>query len=537
MVGIAEVQKYDPVLGTALMAITDAMRNDQYIDFSLMIRRVVDALREGREEAKRAVGELKHLIVDEYQDVNPSQEALISELHKLGGKFFVVGDDDQAIYGWRGADVSRILTFRNRYPASAIHTLPKNFRSTPAIVEAADGFIAAELGAKRVTKNPQADPPISPRDFRKVWFDARPQEAVWVADRIQALLGTRYQEKDGTVRGLTPADFAILLRSTRMEEQDGTPRHSAFTEQLDVRGISYSLEAGGGVFDRPQVQALVGTFSLIRNSNPQREVVENFFNLNIQPYFPNADLNRVAFTIADWGRRVHSPPGLRQRLFPQEFLYSLLDTLGLQSSNFDSGTMRDIGLFSRILQDVETVYLSIDSPQRFSEILNFMDNVAETGYDTSTQDVLRRPDAVTVSTVHRMKGLEFPVVFVVDVESQRFPKKRAGYDGWLPGQIIGAAVNRGAYTSNADEEARLFYAAITRAERYLYVTGSANLPGGKRARNPSTYFQRVQHKELSIDKLSLPAGVTQEPQRRRVDETVVPTSFSEIHYFLRCPKD
>ena len=78
--------------------------------------------------------------------------------------------------------------------------------------------------------------------------------------------------------------------------------------------------------------------------------------------------------------------------------------------------MRDIGLFSRMILDVETVYMSVDSSRRFSEVLNFLQNAADTGYDVSTDDVLQRPDAVTVSTVHKMKGLEFPCVFVVDVE-------------------------------------------------------------------------------------------------------------------------
>ena len=101
-------------------------------------------------------------------------------------------------------------------------------------------------------------------------------------------------------------------------------------------------------------------------------------------------------------------------------------------TGFDDDIMRDIGLFSRMILDVETVYMSVDSDQRFSEVLNFLQNAAETGYDVSTDDVLQRPDAVTVSTVHKMKGLEFPCVFVVDVEAQRFPKRRSSYSGWLP---------------------------------------------------------------------------------------------------------
>jgi DNA helicase-2/ATP-dependent DNA helicase PcrA len=199
--------------------------------------------------------------------------------------------------------------------------------------------------------------------------------------------------------------------------------------------------------------------------------------------------------------------------------------------------MEDLGVFSRILQDVETVYLSVDTRGRFQEVLNFLNNIAETGYDSSTQDVLLRPDAVTVSTVHKMKGLEFPVVFIVDVEAQRFPKRRSSYEGWLPQAVLSDALARGAYQSTPQEEARLFYTALTRAERFLYVTGCADLPGGARVRSPSPYFLRLAHQELGEDPNRIPAGLQQHAQIRRIDETVVPTSFSEIRYYLRCPKD
>jgi DNA helicase-2/ATP-dependent DNA helicase PcrA len=537
MVEITDVSIHDAPLATALQNLRNRLNTDQYIDFSLMIRLVVEALKASQPQALTAVASLKHLIVDEYQDVNPAQEGLISVLHGLGASLFVVGDDDQAIYSWRGADVSNILDFQSRYPAARIHQLPKNFRSTPPIVEAADTFVAAELGGRRLTKNPQADPPPGPSDFRKLWFQTRDEEASWVADRIAALLGTEYVEKDGTVRGLTPADFAILMRSTRMNEGNGSPRHAAFTEALRSRNIPYSLEAGGGIFDRPQVSVLRDTFVLLENDNPRREVLQNFFDANIQPVYPQANFDRFVAVMSDWGRRIHPPPDVRQRLFPQQLVHDLLEALGIKQSNFDSGTMQDLGVFSRMLQDVETVYLSIDSARRFGEILYFLRHVAETGYDTSTNDVLLRPDAVAVSTVHKVKGLEFPVVFVVDVENARFPKNRGSYEGWLPLPLISPALLRGAYQSTPEEEARLFYTALTRAERFLYVTASAHLPGAKRAKNRSKYFLRLAHTALSDDPLGMPSGLTKRSPRRRVDETVMPTSFSETRYYLLCPKD
>jgi len=538
LVDVNEVIAADEELGNLLANLRSLLDTDQFIDFSLMIRLVVDALQQNNPGSERAVSGLEHLMIDEYQDVNPLQEALIRELHDRSNTLFVVGDDDQAIYSWRGADVSNILTFPTRYPNCSQHTLSTNFRSTSPIVETADNFVAAELGAVRYGKNPQSHSTADPRDYRLLWFDNRPEEAEWVAGRIQALLGTAYEETDGTIRGLTAADFAVLMRSTRMEEQDGSPRHLAFTQAIEAQGIPYSLEAGGSVFDRLQVQVLRDTFELLRDASPTRTQAQTHFNDHILLAFPNGDFKTFAQVLTTWGRQIHLPvSGPRRRVYPQQLVHDLLEAFNIADTNFDDGVMQDIGIFSRMMQDVETVYLSIDSTGRFHEILNFLQNVAETGYDTSTADVLRRPDAVTVSTVHKMKGLEFPVVFVVDVEAQRFPKRRQSYRGWMPTNIINPAVQRGAYQSTREEEARLFYTAVTRAERYLYVTGAANLPMGKRERQQSAFTQRLTHQEISDDPAGLPANLTQIAPMRRVDETIVPTSYSDIRYYLRCPKD
>lgn len=539
MIAIADVAVHDPLLGEVLHRLSERMNVDHFMDFSLMVRRVAEALENNEAGTLRATQSLRHLMVDEYQDVNPAQEALIRQLRLRTASLVVVGDDDQAIYAWRGADVSNILEFQNRYPACSPHTLSHNFRSTPAIVQAADAFIAMELGPARMTKNPYGDVPAGSRDFRKLWFPTREEEAEWVAARIEALLGTAYVEReDGSVRGLTPGDFAILMRSTRAQEQNGLPRHTAFTQTLEARRIDYTLEAGGGVFDRPQVAVLRDTFELLRAGPPSREVARAHFEQSILPAYPSADFEAFVRVLSEWGRLIHAPiAGPRRRVYPQQLVHELLNAFGIAVSNFSDGVMRDIGVFSRIIQDVEAVYLSIDSAERFQEILNFLQNVAETGYDTSTEELLRRPDAVTVSTVHKAKGLEFPVVFVVDVEAGRFPNRRHDYDGWLPRPVIQQALVRGAYQSTPEEEARLFYTAVTRAERYLYVTGSEHLPGGRRPRQRSHFWLRLQHQEISPDPNGLPEGLTPHPSRRRIDESIMPTSYSEIRYYLLCPRD
>lgn len=527
----------DQNIGALLTRIREGLRADQYIDFSLMIRDVVEAIRSNVPGLEKGIGDLRHLMVDEYQDVNPCQEELIRLLHERSQTLFVVGDDDQSIYAWRGADVSNILGFQQRYTDSSVHTLSENFRSTEPIVQASNSFAAAMLGPSRIQKNPTAFTDRTPQDFRVLWFQNRPAEAEWVAERIQDLLGSAYDD-DGDTRGLTPGDFAILMRSTRQAEQDGNPRHVAFTAALEVLGIPFSLEAGGGPFDRPQTSVLRSTFEILRSTPLVRSAVQQHFNNQVLSAFPDADFNALVRVLTEWIRLIHRPQGsTRIRLYPQQLVYDLLESFNISRTNFSDDVMRDIGLFSRMILDVETVYMSVDSRGRFSEILNFLNNAADAGYDVSTDDVLQRPDAVTVSTVHKMKGLEFPCVFVVDVEAQRFPTNRRAYLGWLPPGVMTTATNRGAYQSTQNEEIRLFYTAATRAERYLYITGAANLPQAKRPRRPSSFAQQLAtHPAVIQSDTGLPSGLLQAPPSRRVEDTDYPTSFTEIRYYLHCPK-
>jgi DNA helicase-2/ATP-dependent DNA helicase PcrA len=538
LLDFADIVAADADLGNLLTRINESLQTDQYIDFSLMIRNVAEAVRTNAAGIEKGIGDLRHLMVDEYQDVNPAQEELIKLLHARSGSLFVVGDDDQAIYAWRGADVSNIVNFPQRYPDCSTHTLVHNFRSTNPIVEASNSFAAAELGPSRIPKNPIAAANRTPQELRVLWFSDRDTEAEWVVGRIRDLLGTAYDDKGG-IRGLTPADFAILMRSTKQVSYDGGPaRHAEFTEALKRNNIPFSLEAGGGPFDRLQVSVLRGTFELLRSTPLNRDTVRQYFDSSIIHAYPDADFDALIRVLTEWNRKIHHPEGTtRIRLYPQQLVYELLDAFRITRSHFDDAVMRDIGLFSRMISDVETVYMSIDSGRRFEEILNFLGNAAETGYDVSTDDLIQRPDAVTVSTVHKMKGLEFPCVFVVDVEAGRFPKRNRHYEGWLPASVMAAAMARGAYQTTPSEEIRLFYTAITRSERYLYVSGAETLPNAKRSRKRSPFAQRlIAHPAIIQSADGLPGGLAETTPKRRVEETDLPTTFSQIKYYLQCPK-
>ena len=310
---VADVAAQDQQLGDVLGRLSDCLAQDQYIDFSLMIRLVVDALVRADPAARSAVSDLRHLMVDEYQDVSPAQEELIRRLHSLSETLFVVGDDDQSIYAWRGADVSNILNFRGRYPTSAQLPLSENFRRTSAIVATSDAFAAAELGPSRTVKNPTAAADRSPRDFRITWFGNRAQEAAWIAGRIQALLGTAYQEPDGTVRGLTPADFSILMRSTREPESDGSPRHAAYTRALadlnirfSPRGRRWSLRTAAGC----RIAQHLSASSRRRSDATHSAVILQHRGLT---GVPTSEFQFSCRRADDLGSLIHTPPGGARR--------------------------------------------------------------------------------------------------------------------------------------------------------------------------------------------------------------------------------
>lgn len=542
MLSIDEIEQADPILGRCLRNVSSRLNADQYIDFSLMIRRAVEALENDDNDVNNALTDAKHLMVDEYQDVNVSQERLIAGLYQRMESLFVVGDDDQAIYGWRGADVRNIVEFEQRYPDCARYTLSTNFRSTETIVSASDRFIQLELSTARIDKSPQSNSNGNIHQFGNLWFPTRIEEAQWVASRINELIGTKYIEGNGVERGLTYSDVAILMRSVQGGAQNqGAQYHRDFTNALQDAGIPYLIEAEGSIFERLHARIVRDAMGLLRNPGLPRHEAESFFQSNVLLVFPNADLNRFLAILSDWNNQIHRPQGgARRKVYPQMLVHQLLEAFNISTTQFvnKEQVMRDLGVFSGIILDIEKVFVSIDSSQRYQTVLNFLQNVAETGYDTSQVELMSRPDAVTISTVHKMKGLEYPVVFLVDIVQQRFPGRNSNYSGWLPSTLIQNTLSRGLYQGNNAGEARLFYTALTRAERFLYVTGGAIHEGLQRPKNQSPYKLRLtnlSNNDIITDPTILPDNHEQIEPRMRIDEESMPTSFTEIKDYLECP--
>lgn len=537
-INIDKIHEYNSELYAQLLNLRDSLLSDGYMDFSYAIRMATDELKKIADKTGTDLDRYNYLFVDEYQDINPIQEEFIRSLSKFMDMLFVVGDDDQSIYGWRGANVQNILTFKDRYQDVSEHKLLINFRSTKAIVETANNFVISTLTYKRLSKDISSYSDGNIQDLRKLWFETREDEAKWIAQRIKSLVGTTYIEynPDGTEksrRGLTYSDFAILLRS--IHNSNGENRDIQFVEALKELGIPVKTTGEGGIFDRPYAQCILDTMELLRNKNNNRENALKLFEESIVKAFPDADKEKYLSVLQHWHQEIYAPitEGSRRKVYPQKFLHDLLDALMIRNLA-DETALRDLGLFSHIILDVEQTYVSIDSPSRYCEMLNFFQNIAKNTYELEPIDYIAKDNAVNISTIHRVKGLEFPVVFVADLVNQRFPGRTEKYKGILPLELMSDAVERGAYGNRIEDEARLFYTAITRAERVLYLSGSSMHPGLKKAKKRSQFIINLTHPDMREDKNFDDLDSKMTPSQR-FDDTDFPTDYSSVKNYLKCP--
>jgi len=537
-ISLDDVAQYDQDLYAKFVNMSDRLLYDGYMDFSYAIKLVVDELKKIRRREGSYIERYKYLFVDEYQDINPIQEEFIKTFAGYLDMLLVVGDDDQAIYCWRGANVQNILTFKDRYANVVVHKLLINFRSTKAIVDTSNRFVQSKLGFSRLPKQIEFHSDGNIQDLRNLWFDRRGEEAAWIARRIQSLIGTTYIEynPDGTERrrrGLTYGDFAILLRGIHTSK--GEKRDVQYVEALRALNIPVKTTGEGGIFDRPYAQCILAIMELLRDKATDRTVAEDLFDNQVLPNFPYADKAKYFMVLQRWHHEIHAPiESGRRKVYPQQFLHDISDALMLRSIESDETPLRDIGLFSRIIRDVERTYVSIDDAYRYREMLDFLRNIAVNTYELESMDYIAKDNAVNLSTIHKVKGLEFPVVFVADLVSQRFPGKKDKYRGLVPKELMMNAINRGAYGNSNEDEARLFYTAITRAERLLYLSGSTHHPGLKNRKKRSEFIVNLTDPTMRTD-ITIDDLTDKMEEVSRIDDGDFPTDYSSVKTYLTCP--
>jgi DNA helicase-2/ATP-dependent DNA helicase PcrA len=509
-----------------------------YFDYTEMLRSAVDLLEDETDSRldllrARVRDGVRFVVVDEYQDVNPVQERLIDALTKHGANLCVVGDDDQTIYQWRGSEVSNILRFKETHRNVEQITLSDNFRSSRGVVEVGRSVAERIPDGERLPKAMTASghQVFDRGDLLALEFSSPEEEATWIADRIVAMRGLPFVDAPGAEpRGLSWSDCAVLYRSVA---KDADP----LAAELRRRDIPFVVKGLNRLFDSPEIQAVVKVFAYMVGQIDATSLRESWVEADLVPH--GADFHAAVAVLND-GRDFDR--GARWGVYNIQRLYlDFLERLDLREDTLPGGPERaqlvfyQLGKFSQAISDFEQVNFSSQPYEKYTGFAKWLEYQAPDYYAESDEDVgYARPDAVALSTVHQAKGAQWPVVFVPCLRRNRFPSKRQGGLGLfhvVPPEAI-AAPDR--YRGTVDDETRLFYVAVTRAQKWLMCSYSP----GKRPYAARSAF--IDHVTRSSWMLTHDPGV-QEPgdgrltPRPKSETPQVTLSFSELKYLFECP--
>jgi DNA helicase II / ATP-dependent DNA helicase PcrA len=476
--------------------------------------------------------QVRYLVVDEYQDVNPIQERLVQSLCAFGANVCVVGDDDQTIYQWRGSEVANILTFADRYDGVHRVTLADNFRSSKGVVQL--GQAVAEQNPERLAKEMRsaAHQSYERGDILALQFDDDAAEAAWICDRIERLRGTAFQDEPGAApRGLSWSDVAVLFRSVAHDAD-------ALVQELRRRRIPYVIKGLTRLFDAPEVQAAVTAFQYVNGEVPARDVVAAWTAADLG--LGVSELRR-GLVVLDGARDWR--PGERWGTYNIQRTYlDFLEAVGLREegvpsppdSNRGELAFYNLGKFSQAISDFEQIHFSSEPQRKYETFSKWLVHQAPDYYAESDEDVgYATPEAVTIATVHQAKGRQWPAVFLPAMRHNRFPSRRQG--GLNVFHLLPRSAIRDAdrYRGLLEDERRLFYVAVTRAQKYLAITSS---PGqGRMYAGRSEFFDFVtgHWAVLTREPPFKPAGRLSPRPRRETPEVAL--SFSELKYLFECP--
>jgi DNA helicase-2/ATP-dependent DNA helicase PcrA len=505
----------------------------------------------------------RYVLVDEFQDTNWAQYALVKMLVPADGNLMVVGDDDQSIYKFRGASVSNILQFKNDYPTAREVVLTRNYRSRQGILDLAYGFIKqndpnrleAKLAGpegsgicKRLVADRAGEAIVAPLPFV-----TSEEEAEGIVRKIVELKNENLE--------LTWSDFCVLTRSNAGAEE--------VTLALERAQVPFQFLALKGLYAKPIVMDIVAYFQLL---DDYHESAALWRTLNSPPYrIASADLlamtheaRKKTESLFEVCRRLTSLPGIAEethatvtRLLAdlarhtqvartkssEEVLISYLFESGylkLLTAEETLATRQDLAYLVQFRKRLRRFEQQNDdrSLKHFMEEFALEREAGEQGglaFDPDTG-----PDMVRVMTVHAAKGLEFAHVFVMALVDKRFPTVARGGDIELPDALTKEIVPEG--DIHLEEERRLFYVAATRAKDGLYLTWAEDY-GGKTMKKPSRFLQELgfvareekpaKKKKKRDEDFVAPAAEQKLPPPP--DEAPKHYSFSQLEAYSRCP--
>lgn len=444
----------DRLIAKVYAAYEERLKAASAVDFDDLLVHVVSILKNHRDVRASLDKRHRYVLVDEYQDTNLAQYAIVRALSVDHPNLCVTGDPDQSIYGWRGANIKNILEFEDDYPTVRVVKLEHNYRSTKNILSVADHLIQYNANRKPkalITENPLGEP------VELTIYARETDEAEGVAGRIQSLV------RDGVYNYSDMAVFCRISALTRTLEQ-------AFR----AARIPYQIVGGLSFYERQEVKDVVSFLNLINNPKddlaftrvvnvPPRGLGKTSFDHLI------SFARDVGVTLLEAARRANEAPGLKDKAIRSfQSFTRLYDELAAHRDHPAETVIRQILELTGYRQ-----HLKNDSREKgedrlanLEELITAAREFDDENVGASIQDFLanitlaspvdrwdQQTGAVTLMTMHAAKGLEFPVVFIIGLEEGILPHGRA-FDN----------------TNELEEERRLFFVGITRAQRELYIS-------------------------------------------------------------------
>lgn len=532
------------------------MKNSR-LDFGDLITWTIKLFAERPNILKKYQTQFKHIMVDEFQDTNYAQYELIKMLfpdNSTDRTLLAVGDDSQSIYKFRGAAVSNILEFMKDFPNAQMITLLQNYRSSQKILDPAYKLIQnnnpdtleSKLGISKKLEAQTKESAVNPIIISAENLE---DEVDFVISKIYEILGAEPT--------YTYKDVAILARANNHLEP--------FVMALRQKGIPYQLVGNRGLYDREEVRDVIALLKTIINtqdsislyrvmnipafelpfeeiseilsqSRIQRkdmwDIVKNSDNPNINSFYEKINLYQQNIT----------------KHTPVEFVYQLVHNTGILNQYLSEETIekqlaiKNLDLLLNIIKRFEVEFHSENKEYpTVVDLIDYLELMLEAG-DNPAQAEIEDIDTVNLLTTHASKGLEFPVVFIVNVVSDRFPTRNKSDIIEIPSELIKETLPTG--DEHIQEERRLFYVAMTRAQKYLIITLGKDY-GGKREKKPSGFLQETGIAITEISKNSADtnkqetlfgstSGFRETLANKITDFTPDFLSYSQIESYMNC---
>ncbi|HVY55738.1 MAG TPA: 3'-5' exonuclease, partial [Thermodesulfobacteriota bacterium] len=463
---------YDERITKIYSLYEEELRRLNALDFGDLLYVTVRLFHEKPEVLHHYQEMFRHVLVDEYQDTNHVQYRIIRLLSGKHRNVFVVGDENQSIYGWRGADISNILNFERDFPDSKVIKLEKNYRSTKTILDAANGLI--RKNRNRHEKNLWTDNPEGEKIRHYAAYDDR-DEARRVAQEIESLV------RSG---GRTYRDSAVFYRTNNQSR--------TIEEELVRTGIPYTIVGGIGFYERAEIKDVIAYLRVI--ANPLDDLSLKRI-VNVPPRgIGKGTVEKLEETAKKEGIPLMDAmrKALDDRLLPARAAMNLGGFLEMMKRLIGYGEKYEIGkLLDLVLQ--ETGYLDLlekeeERRENVGEILNLAAEFEKESEKAWLRDFLdtltlasdvdsydEKDDRVALMTLHSAKGLEFPHAFIIGLEENLMPHFNSAKDG------------------EVEEERRLFYVGLTRAKEKVYLSSAARrrVFGKEERPTPSRFLSEI----------------------------------------------